>query len=153
MGDVLHQEDGVLREAGLGGPLPQQGGHRLVGAQRGRRPPQQGGVARLEAQAAGVSGHVGPVLVDDGHHPEGDPDPGDLEAVGAPPPVEHLPHRVGEGGDLPEPGGHPRQAGVGQPQPVERAGLHPAGGGRLHIGGVGRQYVAAALLEQVGGGP
>ena len=150
--DILHEDDGVVREARLGRPLPQQSGHRLVRSQRRRRAPQQGGVARLEAQAAGVAGHVGPVLVDDRHHAEGHPDAGDLEAVGPPPPVEDLAHGVGQGGDVAEPPGHPGEAGLGEAEPVEGAGFHPPGGGRLDVDGVGLEDVAGALLEQVGGG-
>ena len=40
-----------------------------------RRAPQEGGVARLEAQAGGVAGDVGPVLVDDRHDAERHPHP------------------------------------------------------------------------------
>ena len=46
-----------------------------VGGDGRRRAPQQDGVARLEAQAGGVAGHVGAVLVDDPDHAERDPHP------------------------------------------------------------------------------
>ena len=64
---------GVVGQAGLGEPLAQHGGDGDVGADGARRAPQEGGVARLEAQAERVAGDVGPVLVDDRHHAERHP--------------------------------------------------------------------------------
>ena len=148
--DVLHQDDGVLGQTRLARPLAQEGGDGHVGAQRRRRAPQERGVARLEAQPGGVGGHVGAVLVDDGHHSERHPQPLDLQTIGTAPAVEDLPHRVGEGGDLAQPGGHAGDPVLGEPQAVERTGFHAPGRSRLQIAGVGGEDLTGPLGEQVG---
>ena len=70
--------------------LAQDAGDDRVRRDRPGRAPQEGRVARLEAQAGGVGGDVGTVLVDDRHHAEGHTDPPDAQPVGTHPAVEHL---------------------------------------------------------------
>ena len=96
---VLHQAHRVVRQAGLDGGPPQER-RRWPGwrPRADRRPPQEGGVARLEAQPGGVAGDVGPVLVDDADHPERHPHPGHPQPVGAHPALDHLTDRIGQPG-------------------------------------------------------
>ena len=54
---------------------------------------QHHAVAGLQAEAGGVGGHVRAVLVDDAHHPQGDPHLADPEPVGADPPGHDLADR------------------------------------------------------------
>ena len=117
-----------------------------------RRAAQEHGVARLQADSRGVAGDVRPVLVDDRDHAERDADTLDLETVRALPSVEDLTHRVGQPGDVAQPFRHRLEAGVGEPQAVERTGLHPAGRGGVEIEGIRGEDLAAAVDEQVGGG-
>ena len=79
------------------------------------------------------------------------------------PPLEHplprrqrahraLQRRLRGGGEHVELVGHVGQPLRGEPEPVEQAGGHavPLGGG--DVGGVGREQLAGALAQQVGGG-
>ena len=84
--------------------------------------------------------------------PSGHPRPADLQTVRAHPAVEHLADRVGEVGDRAQPVGHPREPGVGEPQPVEGgASAPPARPGA--VGVVGRVDLGRPLAEQVGRRP
>ena len=74
------------------------------------RPSTRGGrrCCRTRQETGGVARHVGPVLVDDADHAEGDPDLGDLQSVGPHPTFGHFAYWVGEGRDLPHPAAMPR---------------------------------------------
>ena len=78
---------------------------RRVGTRRRRTAAQQHRVARLERQPERVDGDVGPALVDDADHAERNPLLAQLQAVGQGPAAQHLADRVGQAGDLPQPGG------------------------------------------------
>ena len=67
-------------------------------------------------------------------------------------PSSTSPTGSGSAGDLAQAGGHALDAGVGEPQAVERAGFHAGGGGGVEVGGVGGEELGGALDEQVGGG-
>ena len=100
-----HQLDGVGGQAGLLEAAHQgamDGGGR---AQAFGAAAQDGGVAGLEAQRAGVGGDVGPALIDHADHPDRHPHPLDGEAVGPGPGRQHRADRVLEPGDHVEPGG------------------------------------------------
>ena len=80
-----------------------------AGDDRGRRmqaflaAAQDGGIAGLEAQAAGIGGDVRPAFVDDADHPQRRAHAGDVEPVG-PRPARHFDaDRIGQRGDLLEP--------------------------------------------------
>src|SRR3546814_6193259 len=64
---------------------------------------QDGGIAGLEAERAGVGGHVRPALVDDADDPERHRDARDLQAVGALPLGQGAADGIGQGGDLLDP--------------------------------------------------
>ena len=57
----------------------------------------------------------------------------------------------GSDGDLAQTGRHRVDAGLGEPQPVERAGLHAAGRRGVEVGAVGGEDLGGVLDEQVGG--
>src|SRR3546814_3255816 len=61
---------------------------------------QNGGVAGLEAERAGIGGHVRPALVDDADDPERHRDAGDSQPVGALPLGQGAADGVGPGGNL-----------------------------------------------------
>ena len=97
VGRVLHQRHRILGQPRLGHGLAQHRHDGPVGVQGGRRPAQEGSVARFEAQPRGVTRHVGPVLVDDADDTERHPHPGDPQAVGTDPSRRspRLPGRAG----------------------------------------------------------
>ena len=66
-------------------------------------------------------------------------------------PSSTSPTGIGQRGDLAQAVGHALDAGLGEAEAVERAGLHAAGRGRVEVGGVGGEDSGAALDEQVGG--
>ena len=80
---------------------------------RRRRAAQQHRVARLQADAGGVRGHVRPGLVDDADHAERHPDLPQLQAVGQGRAADHLADRVGQRGHLAQPVGHRRRPALG----------------------------------------
>ena len=69
------------------------------------RCPQQRGVAGLERQTERVDGDVGPALVDHPDHAERNPLLTQCEPVGQRVAAQHLTDRVGQPGDLAQPGG------------------------------------------------
>ena len=147
---VLHQSHGVGGEPGLVQAFPQDGGDGHVGGDGRRRTPQKHGVARLEAETGGVTGHVGPVLVDDPDDPQWGPHPLHPQAVGADPPLHHLAHRVGQSGHLAQAVGHALQPSV-HPQPVEGGGVGTGLLGPPDVGGVGLEDPVGVHTQQVGG--
>ena len=148
--------DGVGGQPRLVQPVPQGGGDGHVGADGRRRAPQQHGVARLQAQPGGVAGHVGPVLVDDADHAEGDPHPLDPQAVGPHPAVDHLarpgraaPPPCAARRPWPPPGG--RRGGAGRGRWRRRRPARPAPDRRRWP--PGRHRSAPPAGRRPGGGP
>ena len=90
-------------QPGLGQPLAERRRDGDVRADGARRPAEERGVARLQAQPEGVAGDVGAVLVDDRHHAERHPDPVHPQPVRTGPAVGDLADRVRQRGDGPEP--------------------------------------------------
>ena len=117
-----------------------------------RRPPEEGDVARLEAQPERVAGHVGPVLVDDGDHAERDAHLGDAQAVRARPPLRHLAHRVGEPATWRSPPAMPSTRASDRRSRSTTVGDAPAACSRSTSRGVGGQQLVGPLHQQVGGG-
>ena len=149
---VVDQQHAVGRQARLRRALAQDVGDGDVRAQSARRAPQQGHVARLEADAGGVAGDVGTVLVDDRDHSEWHAHPLDPQPVRPSPTFDHLTDRIGEGGDVAQALGHAGDPLLGQTQAVERTRLHALCPGGIEVRGVGVEDLGGALAEQVGGG-
>ena len=76
-------------------------------------------VAALEAQRRRVRGHVGPGLVDDGHHSHGDADLSDGDAFGSHGLLQHPSHGILQGGDVSDAFRHVSDAPGIQLQPVQ----------------------------------
>jgi hypothetical protein len=148
---VLDQHEPVLGQARLGQALAQDGGDRLVRGDGAAAATQEGGVARLEAQAEGVARHVRTVLVDDADDPEGHPDLRDPKAVRPRPAGDHLAHRIRQGGDLAEPHGHRLHPSGVEPQPVDDGRGRPHALGSCDVPGVGLDDVVGPCHEEVGG--
>ncbi len=67
-----------------------------VGVSRRGRAAKHDRVAGLQAQGGAVDRHVGPRLVDHGHHAERHPHPPYVEAVGQPVALDRLAHGIGQ---------------------------------------------------------
>ena len=77
-------------------------------------------IAALQAERGGVDRHVRPCLVDDRDHADRNPLLGDLEPVGERPPLDDLPDRILEAGDLAHAVRHLGDPRLGQRQPVDQ---------------------------------
>ena len=150
-GGVLDQADGVGGQAGGRHPLA-QGVHDGLAAPPGfLAAAQHAGAAALEGQGRRVAGDVGAALVDDGDDPHGHGGLFDHQAVGPLDAAQHRPHRVGQGGHLPDALGHAVQALVVQGQAVQHHFRDVPPGG-VQVGGVGFQNGRAAGGVLQGGG-
>ena len=123
-----------------------------VAGARARGPAQQDGVARLEADPGRVGGDVGPGLVDHPDDAEGHPQLAQLEPVGQRRPPDHLADRVGQPGDLAQPGGHRLEPVVGEAQPVDDVGGRARLLGATDVLGVGGQDRRRLRQQRVGHG-
>ena len=104
---------------------------------------QNAGIARFEAEAGRVRGHVGTRLIDDADDPEGDAHAADLDAGGAILEVADLADWIGERGNLSQAIGHRRDRGGLQGQAVDERGVvagrarsadvPPVGGEKLRL--------------------
>ena len=147
-----HQLDGGAGQVGLGQPTVQgdgDGGRRMMALGAAA---QDGRVARLQAQPAGVSGDVGPRFVDHADDPQGHPYTRYVEAVGAPPLGQHLAHRIGQRRDLLEAPRHGLDTALVEPETVKHGPGEPLVARRRHVGPVGGEDITLYLLERLGGG-
>ena len=117
---------------------------RLAPAPKDRR------VARLEAQAGGVGGHVRPRLVDEADDTQRDADARDLDAARPPPRLHQRPDGVRERGDLAQPLRHLLDAGLGQRQAIEERPRRAPGPRPFDVDSVGLEQRRALLDEPVG---
>jgi hypothetical protein len=146
-GDEL---DRRVRETGRGGGRGKLRGDRRIGRKRLRPTLQDHGVARLQAQTAGVGGDVGARLVDHADDSERHAHLADLEAVRAPPARDGLADRIGQGGDLIEPLRHRVDARLAQAEAVDQRGGQPALLARRDVLAVGVQQCPRMLAQTRG---
>ena len=132
-----HRADGALRQPRFHGSRGQHVGDDLVGAGRKAAAPQDACVAGLHADPGGVGSHVGPGLVDHGHHPEGHRHAPKLDAVVEGRFQRHDAERIGQRRHLLQGVGRGKDAGLVQHEPVQQR-LGGAGRARrLHVLAVG----------------
>ncbi|MND53378.1 hypothetical protein D3C80_444140 [compost metagenome] len=160
--DHLHQ---FGRQLGLGQALLDAGGNGAVGMDGLGAAAQDGGVARLQAEAGGVDGHVRPRLVDDADHAQRYAHLADLDAGRQVAHVTDLADGVRQGGDLAQALDHVVDTCRGQGQAVEHGWFQAigaaigqvllVGGGQLGtsaIQGIGGSQQGAVLLRGAGTG-
>ena len=104
-------------------------------------------IAALEAERAGVRGHVGPAFVDDADDAERRRHALDDEAIGTGVPRQHSPDRVGQGGDLLEPARDRLDPRRIERQPVDQRRAQALGSGIRTIELIGGQNFARALAQ------
>jgi len=114
------------------------GGDHAVRRQRLRAAAQDRGIARLQAQARGIRGHVRARLVDDPDHAERHAHAPDLDAAGAVGEIRDRTDGVGQRGDLLEPLDHGVDADVIELQAVQRRGVQPLRRRARHVVAIGR---------------
>ena len=125
VGGVLDEDDRVFGQACFASASRSTDAIATFERSARRRAAQQRRVARLEAQPGGVARDVGAVLVDDRHDTERHADPlRSRGRSGGVQPSSTSPIGIGQRGDRAQPGGHALEPGIGEPQPVERAGRH-----------------------------
>ena len=105
-----HELDRVLGQAGRLQALDQAGMDGARGIERIRAAAQDHGVAGLQAQRAGIGGHVGAALVDHADDAERRAHALDVQAVRPVPCGDHLADRIGQRGDRRDAVGHGRDA-------------------------------------------
>ena len=113
------------------------------GAEGIRAAAQDRGIARLEAERAGIGGDVRAALEDDADDAERRAHALDMESVRPVPCGHDAAHRVGEAGDRLQPFRHRLDARLGERQPVDEGG---AAAGLSHVGDV------MSVLGEDGGG-
>ena len=121
------------------GPVGQRFADGAAGAQAVGAAAQDRGVARLQAERAGVGGDVGAALVDDADHAERHPDPVDGHAVGPGPGGHDGAYGVAEPSDGFDAGGHGLDPRLIEGQPVEEGGGAAGGPCLGHVLGIGGQ--------------
>ena len=149
---VLHQGHAVPGQARRLQSVPHDRHKCLVGAEGLLAPPEDDGVARLEAEGGGIHSDVGPGLVDDADDAQGHPALADHQAVG---PFLHpgdAADGVGQRGHLPHPLHNTVDALGAEGQPIQQRRLHAAlpGGGQVLL--VLGQDSALSLFQRPGHG-
>ena len=123
---------------------------RPVGGLGGRAAAQDHGVAGLQAEARGIDGDVGAGLVDHADDAHRHPDLADLQAVGQRRATHHLPHRVGQRGDVAQRLGHGGDPLRVEGEPVEQALRHTGVAAPLEVVAVGGDDAVGGGVEGVG---
>ncbi len=104
-------------------------------------------IAALEAERAGVRGHIRPALVDDADDSERRRHALDDEAIGTGVPRQHPPDRVGQGGDLLEPARDRLDPRRIERQPVDQGRAQALGSRVRAIELISGQNFARALAQ------
>ncbi len=121
---------------------------RARGAKTFRAAAQDDRIAGLEAEAAGIGGHVRPALVDDADHPERHAHALDAQAVRPRPGFRDRPDRVRQGTHDLDPLDHGGDALIVQHQAIHEGGGRPAGARLGDVLGVGGEDGGASRLHR-----
>src|SRR5690606_18149877 len=108
-------------------PLLQAGGDSAVGVNGFTTATQNGGVARLEAEAGSVDSHIGPGFVDDAHHTQRHAHLAHLNAGGAVVEVGDGAARIWQGSNLAQAFDHAVDGGRLKGEAVEHGGIQTIG--------------------------
>ncbi len=105
-----------------------------VGAEGVARPAEDDRVAGFETEAGGVGRHIGPRLIDHGHHTERGTESCHPQPVGTNEARRHLPDRVGKRRHLSQAAGHSLDPRRGKSQSIEESTAYPLLLGFVEIG-------------------
>ena len=147
-----HQLHGVSRRPRRRQTPGQRRQNRMVGMHRLAAPTQQHGIATAQTQRGGIRCHIGPALVYDADQANRHPHPAQAQPVGPLAGVDHLTHRVGQGGHLRHGIGNAGEALRRQSQPVEQGGGKAIGLAGGKVARVGGQNVGRILTQRLGSG-
>ena len=149
---VLHQRDGLSRQAVVGQCAVQAAGDGDVAVARLRTAAQEHRVSCAQAQRSGIGGHVRAGLVDHRDQAQRDPHLLDHQPIGPGLATGDLADGVGQRGHFADRGDDAVNPAVVELEPVE----HGAGGavvvGARHVAGVGLEDAGAAGVDRVGHG-
>ena len=145
-----HKLDRIFRQAGLAQAALQAGMDRPRRLRRIGTAAQDDGIAGLEAQRAGIGGHVRPAFIDDADDAERRAHPLDMQPVRPVPFGNHVADRILESGDGADALGHVGDALFGKRQPVDEGGQHVAAFGRLEIGRIGGEDLGGGGEDGIG---
>ena len=90
-----------------------------IGMQRLGAPAEHDGIAALDRDGRGVGRHGGSRFIDEENDPQRNTDLRDAQPIGPGTAVEDFSHRVGKGGDLPQPLRDGAEAIWGQPKAIQ----------------------------------
>jgi hypothetical protein len=136
IGGCNHLHAGV-RQTGRLEPFPDAGRDRLVGADRFAAATQDRGIARLEAEARSVCGHIRARFINDADHAERHAHSAYLYAGRTISQVGDDAHRVGQGGDLLQAFCHAGNGAFPKGQPVQQGFAKTLRSGLGHVFAVG----------------
>ncbi len=146
------QRDAILRQVRVLQPLHEAGMDQPRGMEALGPRAQNGGIAGLEAQGAGVGGDIGTAFENHADDAERRGDPLDAQPVGALEGLQHAPDRIGQIGDVIEALRHAGDAPVVEQQPVEhrrRQVFRPRAG---HVERIGLQQLFRPRAQKGRGG-
>ncbi len=146
-----YELDGRLRQSGGGEAAPQAIGDRRRGMKALGAAAQDGRIAGLEAQSAGIGGHVGPRFVDDADDAERHAHALEVQPVRLRPVSQHAADRLGQGGDLFQPMRHRFDSGRIESQAVEHRSGKALPLRRIEIALIGGKYVGRRGADGSGG--
>ena len=147
--DILN---GGLRQARCLQPFHHGGMNGAGGMDRIRTATQDGDIARLERDGAGVGGHIGAAFIDDADHADGRGHAGDVQPIGPGPARQFPAVGIRLPGHVFHAFGHGLDARVVQGQPVQHGGRHAACFRSVDIARIGGQDFDLARTDGGGGG-
>ncbi len=148
----IHHLHGSSRQSGFGEAELNAAGNRLIGMDRLGAAAQDGRVARLQAQAGRVDGHVGPRFVDDAHHAQRHPHLADLDAGWHVTHVADRADRIRQRGDLAQALDHAVYHLWRQRQAIEHGGVQTIGTTAGQVQLIGPHQFVAGSVERRGSG-
>ena len=146
-----HKLDAALRQAGRRQPFMQGLHDGRAGMEALRPAAQDGRIARFQAEASGIGGHVRTGLVNDPDHAERRADALEAQPVGPRPGTGHGPHGIGQAGNFLQPPRDRFHALFVEPEPVDQRG--PEMRGALQVARIRLQQAGTAVPHRLGRGP
>ena len=147
---VLEELDPVGREPGSSERAPYGIGDGQVGAEGIGGAAQDDGVAGSNAEPGGIGRHVGSGLVYHGDDAEWDADAVELHPVVQRPASGLATHRIGQGGDVAETGGHGGDPLLVQSEPVDEGAGDPLALRLCHVGPIRLEHGRSGFFHASG---
>src|SRR5690606_12035996 len=147
-----HELDAFHRQAGQMQAIEQAIDNGAGGMEAVAAAAQDDGIARFDAERAGIGGDIGAALENDADDAERGADSLDMKAIGPVPFGNDGADGIGQFGNGPDRLDNAVDAGIGEEEPVEKGtgyALFPRGG---HVERIGGENLLAVRVEGAGGG-